>query len=305
MQTTSHILQDGKRRLAEAGIASALIDAELLLAHIIGCPRLELHLKRDRVLTADEVIRFEEAISKREQGAPVDAITGRKPFWNQEIIVTPDVLTPRPETEHVVERALEILASLDTTSRSHDSAISPSHHLTISRVLDLCTGSGCIAAALAAELPDVQFTVTDISEKALAVARQNLAFAKDRISFFHGDLFEAISRDHESTRPRTFDLITANPPYIPASDIATLPREVRKHDPLPALDGGISGLDFIARIVKDAPAWLRKGGWLIMEVGIGQAQEAKRIADETAHYNDSVITQDLAGIDRVISLRAS
>ncbi|MDZ4224810.1 MAG: peptide chain release factor N(5)-glutamine methyltransferase, partial [bacterium] len=170
-----------------------------------------------------------------------------KEFWSLNIKVTPAVLIPRPETEALVEKALEKLVH------------SPLSIVPGPTILDLCTGSGCIAAALATELPEAQITVADISNEALDVARQNLEFAKDRVTFIQSDLFEKIEG--------RFDLIVSNPPYIPSSQMKQLSPEILRYEPCLALDGGPDGLDFIAKIKQTAPQFLNPKGWLVVEAG--------------------------------------
>ncbi len=289
--TIAEALQEADALLADAGIETPHLDAEVLLADLLGCARADLVLARNHGIDAERERRFAECVARRTRREPVAQIVGTKEFWSLPIRVTPDVLTPRPETEHLVEATLTMCRS------GHVSRV------TCHEILDLCTGSGCIAAALAHELPDARFTVTDLSDEALAIARENLAFAKDRVTFLHGDLFCALSNHESRITNHAFDIILSNPPYIPTQELAALAPEVREYEPRAALDGGASGLDFIRRIVEDAPRFLTRGGWLLLEIGIGQAEAVKAIAEKTKDYTATTLTKDLAGIERVISLK--
>ena len=278
--TLIELLTGAEHELAKAGVESARLDAEVMLAHALGIQRVDLYLNRT-MDPGDEVARrFRADVVRRAAGCPVAYITGVREFWSMPIKVTPDVLIPRPETELVVERAMAVHAD----------------RLHALEILDLCTGSGCIAAALAREFPRALMTLADISEKALAVARENLAFAADRTSSFCGDLFGALPAGS------SFDLIVANPPYIPEGHRGMLAREITGHEPHLALFAGGSGLDFAGRIIEDAPLFLKPGGWLVMEMGLGQAEKLEAMAQQFGGFADAVVSKDLAGIERVISL---
>lgn len=276
----NEILCDAGRKLSDAGIESAQLDSELLLAYVLGCERVDLYLDRKRKIEADKAARFASLIERRAKREPVAYILGLAEFWSRKIKVTPDVLIPRPETEGIVELALKTVDGKQTPLS----------------ILDLCTGSGCVAAALAAELPDAEITVTDISPSAIEVAKENLAFAGDRITFCTGDLFGPL---HD---PR-FDLITANPPYIPDQDFAGLEPEITKYEPIRALKAGPDGLAFSTRILKDAPALLKPGGVLIMEIGKDQAGTLKDEALKTGSFKKVDAVKDYSGIERYIVAR--
>lgn len=273
-------MNEAAGRLAGAGVESARLDAEVLLAHAVGTERQALYAGRDGEIPPDSARRFEAAIRRRSQGCPVAYITGFKEFWSMPIAVTPDVLIPRPETETVVEEALAIARDVCG-----------------SRILDVCTGSGCIAAALCGELKDARIVVSDSSEAALAVARRNLDFAAGRVEFLLGDLL--------GPAEGLFDIITANPPYIAEGDLAALARDIRDYEPMEALSAGPAGLDFIERIIEDAPAKLAAGGWLVMEVGAGQSAAAVSMAVGRESYDTIRTARDLAGIERVVLMRRS
>ncbi|MBI4224251.1 MAG: peptide chain release factor N(5)-glutamine methyltransferase [Deltaproteobacteria bacterium] len=243
-------LKEAIRELEAAGCETPRLDAEVLLAHALGCERHEIYLgpgTRDQGLGTEKKFKlFEDYIERRKNREPAAYITGTKEFWSLPIKVTPDVLIPRPETETLVNAALEKVPG-------------PWSLVPGPFILDLCTGSGCVAAALAKELPDARFVVSDISPRALTVARGNLKFAEGRVAFIQSDLFENI------TGP--FDLIVSNPPYVASKDWEGLQPEIKNFEPRLALDGGTDGLDFIRKILQDAPRCLKSNGWLILENG--------------------------------------
>lgn len=278
------LLTCGIKLLEEAGIEGAKLDAEVLLAHTLNISRCDIYLFRNKSI--DELSLsfpqrngrndnletvFFQCIERRKNHCPIAYITGLKEFWSLSIRVNEHVLIPRPETELVVEEALKVAPK---------------------KILDLCTGSGCIAAALAKELPNARIYVSDISEEALDVARKNLIFAEDRVKFILSNLFENIS-DSEK-----FDVITANPPYIALGDKQTLSPEIA-YEPESALFGGKSGLDFTTKIINDAHRFIKRGGQLIMEIGINQSAALTEIAQSLGRYSLIETKKDLAGIDRV------
>lgn len=286
MTTTRELIAIAEKKLTEVNIETAQLDAEVLLAFALGITRAELYTKI-KPATEDQIKTFTSYIDRRANDCPVAYITGVKEFWSIPLKVTQDVLIPRPESEHVVERALEIIRNEPRATNDEP------------RILDLCTGSGNIAAALATELPNARFALTDISAAAVEIARINLKFASNRTEFFVGDLFSALTTESQ------FDLITANPPYVPTGHQKMLGREITEFEPSISLYGGKSGLDFIAKIIEEAPAFLKTGGWIVMEMGLGQADKLTIIANECGGYDKVVISKDLVGIERVISLRCA
>ena len=247
------VLNQAVKILEKAGVETPQLDAEVLLAHALGCERHELYTATTRYLVPGGKEKvFEGYVERRCRREPVAYIRGFKEFWSINIKVTPAVLIPRPETEAVVEKAVELMDhGLWTMDRGPKT------------ILDLCTGSGCIAAALATELPGAQITVADISEEALKIARQNLKFAKGRVTFLQSNLFEKIPLPSTGK----FDLIVSNPPYIPTAQCNDLMPEVSKFEPRIALDGGRDGLDFVRKIRQDAHNFLKPNGWLVIENG--------------------------------------
>lgn len=240
------ILPKAILELTAAGCETPKLDAEVLLAHALGCERHEVY-----TTTIGYQIpygKFADYIERRNKREPVAYITGYKEFWSMNIKVTPDVLIPRPETEALVEKVLKVI---EIKLMTHDSCLMT--------ILDLGTGSGCIAAALAKEFPQAQLVVSDISEQALAIAKENLKFAQGRIQLIQSDLFEKITGK--------FDLIVSNPPYCASKDWENLQPEIKNYEPRLALDGGFDGLDFVRKIRQDAPRFLKAEGWLLLENG--------------------------------------
>ncbi len=270
-------------RLASAGVADARLDAEVLLRHTIGKDRAWLLAHMQDALNDSSQSAFERAVERRVRREPLQYITGRQEFWGLEFTVTTDVLIPRPETELIIETALR-------TDREKKPPL---------RILDLCTGSGCIAVALARELPQAQILATDASAQAVSVARGNARRhgVADRIRFFEGDLFGPLE---ELDIRGQVDIIASNPPYIPSGDFGSLQPEVRDYEPGMALLAGPEGIEVHRRIIQEAPDFLSRRGSLIMEMGMGQAEALSRLIRENSEYASIEVLKDLAGIDRVI-----
>jgi release factor glutamine methyltransferase len=289
-------LADAIAQLELKQVPSAALAAELLLMHVLGQDRAWLYAHPEHELDATTREQYLSLIARRASGVPTQHLTGHQEFWGLDFEVTPDVLIPRPETEHVIEVALERLGI-----RSY--AGSPRRKQEF-RIADAGTGSGCIAIALAHELAAAQIVATDISAAALEVARRNAARhgAASRINFVECNLLDILlhgSRiaDHES---RSLDIIVSNPPYIGRREAATLPREVREHEPAVALYGGETGTEIYAPLIAQAATLLKPGGILVLELGHNSAEHVSRllVAPEWASV---VITNDLAGIPRVAS----
>ena len=288
-------IQDARRRFEEAGIepAEAAVDADVLARHALGgWERGQLIVRQHDACPAGFAGVFEALVRRREQREPTGYIIGHREFWNLDMEVTAGVLLPRPETELLVEEALSRLSpppegSGDTPGSAL--AAAPVH----ARIADIGTGSGCIAVAIARWLPAADVVAVDASEAALAVARRNAARHEvaGRVRFLQTDLLSGV--------PGLFDAVVANPPYVPAPDIAGLQPEVRDHEPLHALDGGADGLDVIRRLVPEAAAALRPGGWLLFEFGFGQADGVRAIIAAQPQLELVGVRPDLAGIPRV------
>jgi release factor glutamine methyltransferase len=303
---TARILEQANKTLAGAGIKSARLDAEVLLSHILGCNRIDLYLDRKRTLSEKELAAFSSLINRRAKREPVAYIVGFKEFWSRKIKVTPDVLIPRPETEGIVELAVKLLSPSSMGEDKGEGDRSPPPYLPHQwggnlNILDLCTGSGCLAAALAVEFPNAKITVTDISHAAIEVAKENLAFAGGRITFCTGDLFSVFDGSRVTGHgPCKFDLITANPPYIPEKDFDKLEPEITKYEPRAALSAGSDGLAFSRKILKDGPAFLKPNGTMIMEIGTGQSAKLADEALKKGYYKKVFSAKDYSGTDRYI-----
>ncbi len=278
--------------LEKFGVTDPLVDAELLALHASGIERLRAYMdnpEADRRL----VSRINRLVKRRAAGEPLQYIIGQVDFLGLEIRVGKGVLIPRPETEMLVEEAIRIVNSKMLNVKSSEEKPS-AFNLQPSTILDLCTGSGCIALALAKEFPAAMVYATDISAKAIKYARGNADCNKIRnITFLKGRLFSPVE-DHMA-----FDLITANPPYITTSDIKGLQREVREWEPLRALDGGEDGLAFYRKILSKAAGHLKEHGSILFELGFGQSEAVKEIAERSG-FKCISITKDFAGIDRVL-----
>ncbi|MEO7095229.1 MAG: peptide chain release factor N(5)-glutamine methyltransferase, partial [Polyangiales bacterium] len=265
--------------LRKRGIESARIDSELIVAHVLQVDRIKILLSAERELSADELERIRALLKRRRTFEPIAYLRGEREFYGHRFLVDGRVLVPRPDTETLVEVALKRLIGRELSGR----------------VLDLCTGSGCVAISLKLERPTITVDAVDVSRDALAVARDNAQRlgAVWNVSFAEGDLFTPLPS-------RPYDLVTANPPYIASAEVPTLQRDVADHEPRLALDGGDDGLAIVRRIVDEAPRWLRAGGALAMEVGAGQADEVRALF-ASRDFSDVRVARDYGGIDRVVS----
>lgn len=273
-------LRQASRALDQAGVAEARREAGSLLSHVIGRDRTFLISHAEDQVSEEDWKRFEEAVVRRAAGEPTQYITGVQDFFGRTFRVTPDVLIPRPETELLVEAALEVM-NADAV------------------VCDVGTGSGCIAVTLLCERNDARAVAIDVSEAALAVARQNARELRveSRIDLRVSDCFDAL--DQSTDR---FDLIVSNPPYVSANMLPGLQREVRDHEPKIALSPGPEGMSVIRRLLKDAPAFLRDNGYLIMEIGFDQGEKVEQLIDKNV-WKLQTIVPDLQGIPRIVVLR--
>jgi release factor glutamine methyltransferase len=268
-------------QLEAAGVATAQLDAEVLLADSLQISRAMLHAHPERNV-ADAVVQvFDSRVGRRQRREPVAHILGRREFWSLDFEVTADVLIPRPETELVVELAKRLMKSVEKPA-----------------VCDVGTGSGCIAIAIAKEMPDAMVVATDVSSAALQVARRNAArhAVEGGIELVSCDLFSGLTG-------RRFELIVSNPPYIDADEMSVLSPEVRR-EPAPALNGGVAGLQIIRRLIAAASEHLCSGGWLLMEIGATQGPAVEELARD-AGYIDIRIESDYAGLPRVLVARAA
>jgi len=275
-------------RLSAAQVPSPRLNAELLLMFTLNCDRAYLFAHPERELIAEEQSRYEAALAERARGVPAQYITGHQEFWGMDLIVTPAVLIPRPETEHLIEAVLLLSAARQASNLGPQ----PSTRL---RIADVGTGSGCIALALAKELPDAEIHATDISAAALEIASANAARyqLEELIQFRQTDLLTRFESN-------SFDFVVSNPPYVGESEEDQVQLEVRKFEPRNAVFGGASGTEVIARLIPQAQAVLRPGGWLIMEIS-GTIVSAVRQLLES--WDDVRILPDLQSIPRVAQAR--
>ncbi len=282
--TISAALQMTESALLEAGTAEAAVEAQWILVEVLGVKRFELFLKAEKTIKDDELKRLREIIERRRRREPLAYIIGHTDFRGHIIKLSRDTLIPRPETELLVDEALAVLQGSGAG---------------LKKVLDVCTGSGCISLALAAEFEKISITSTDISFEALTIASENASCNKvtDKIKFIRADLLTAINKD------AAFDLIISNPPYIRESDISGLAPEVRTFEPALALDGGPSGMSYIKKLIKNSEKFLRPGALILLEIGLGQGNEARAFADSTGFYEEIKTIKDLSGIERIFSAR--
>lgn len=288
-------LKDAMARLRAARVPSHTLAAELLLMHALDCDRTWLYAHPEAELDVESTKRYEELVGRRAAGEPTQYLTGKQEFWGLEFHVEPGVLIPRPETEHVVEVALERLGPPPLDD--------PQPRGAGLRIIDVGTGSGCIAIALAKELPGAEIFATDISVSALEIAKRNAQHLCARVEFFESDLLERFLHEPQSTHhePRKFHLIASNPPYIGRTAAGDLSRDVREHEPDAALFGGERGSEVYPRLIEQAAALLAPGGILVLELGHNSLPHVYPLLAERPDWREVRIAHDLAGIPRVIS----
>jgi release factor glutamine methyltransferase len=274
--------------LTKKGVDQPRLSAELLLSHVLGIARIQLYTGYDRVVGEKHLAQFRDLVRRAGEQEPIAYLTGTAHFFNLEFAVNRDVLIPRPDTETLVENVLQ-------TARHQPGLEAP-------RVLDLCTGSGCIAATIAKNLKASTVIAIDISEKAGAIARQNIEKLglTDRVSIEVGDLFDPIKRMVDA---RPFDMIVANPPYIASNQLATLDKSVRNYEPMLALEGGPDGLAIHRRILTKAPDHLIPAGRIFLEIAFDQGVAANDLAKTFDAYTDIRILKDFGSRDRVLSVQ--
>jgi release factor glutamine methyltransferase len=304
-------LKAGIARLREADVPSYTLAAELLLLHALGRNRTWLYAHPEELISERDSEHYSALLARRAMGEPTQHLTGKQEFWGLEFEVTPDVLIPRPETEHVVEIALDRIALRELRGGRPRTTTGAGLH-----IADVGTGSGCIAVALAKELPEARFYATDVSAAALEIARRNAERhgVADHIRFVEGNFLErsgewprdvmgkqAASGERGEEKSR-FDLIVSNPPYVGRREAATLPREVREHEPEVALYGGAEGYELYAELIAQSAKHLKPGGILVLELGHDSLAAVQPILDVNTWTNLGV-THDLAGIPRVIAAK--
>ncbi len=297
-------LRFARELLKSSGIEDADREAELIISHCLGISRAILY-KDNPDITEEILLKMNEILKRKAKREPLQYILGYTEFYGLKIKLGPGVLIPRPETELLVEEAVKLLKIQEIpplTPPLNKGGIRGGELLGI---LDLCTGSGCIALALAKEFPDAEVYGTDTSEIAINYAKENAGINKiNNITFLRGDLFNPIERHLKSHPEKSsgsnlkFDLIISNPPYIKKNDIKDLQPEIKYWEPLEALDGGEDGLDYYRMIIKQARNYLKEHGFLMFEIGISQAEAVKKIAVD-AGFVDISLMKDYAGIERI------
>ncbi|HYV84629.1 MAG TPA: peptide chain release factor N(5)-glutamine methyltransferase [Patescibacteria group bacterium] len=285
MNTAGALVREAAALLRAHGVAEPVRDAERLLGHVLGLDRAALHGDPARPISGTQDEQFRSLARRRAAREPLQHLTGEQEFWSLSFRVTPDVLVPRPESEHLIEALLRLGLRPDPS------------------LLDVGTGSGCLAIAAAREIPGALVVATDIEAAALDVARGNALRhgVSDRVTFLRGDLFAPLSGRRQE---RGFDVILCNPPYIPEAEMAGLEPEVRDHEPRRALTPGPDGLAVHRRLAAAALDWLRPGGTLLVEIGAGQDEAARTLYPAGGGLDLTAIEPDLAGIPRVIVARA-
>jgi release factor glutamine methyltransferase len=267
----------------ESDVPSPRLNAELLLLFVLSRERAYLYAHPERELTPDEQSNFDEVIRERARGCPTQYITGHQEFWGLDLLVSPAVLIPRPETEHVVETVLELVKEypFDGPGRL--------------KLVDVGTGSGCIALALASELPHAEIHACDISEEALEIARVNAARLAlgGKVLFRKSDLLSVYAGEH-------FDFVISNPPYVGECDADKVQKQVREFEPKVAVFSGREGMEIYRRLVPQAHKHLRPGGWLVAEIGYSEEDNVRNLL---AGWAEIQVTPDLQGIPRVVAAR--
>jgi release factor glutamine methyltransferase len=294
------------------GVSEPRASAEVLLAHTLGLSRLDLYLRYDQPLNAEELARFKALVVRRREGAPVAYLTGHREFWSLDFQVTPAVLIPRPETETLVAAAVEAVRLLEgggqgweapalTKNTNNSPEPPPPTPYRGFLGLEIGVGSGAVVIALAKELPEMGWIGVDLSAAALAVARDNARRhgVLERVHLIQGDLLGAF-------KPQaSFDLLVANLPYVPRRMWETLPQDIKHFEPSAAFLGGEDGLDLIRPLIRQTQRYVKAGGWVLLEVGDGQAEKVEGILQQTGAYDRVESIQDFSGIKRVVRARRS
>ena len=283
------------------GIPQPRLEAEILLAHVLGAERIDLYMRYEQAVAEEQRAAFRELVRRRAEREPTRYLTGGCEFMSLAMKVTPACLIPRPETERLVE---EVLRQAGVSRRSPAAAAAAgvaAQPLAPISIIDLCTGCGCIAVSLAVYLPHGRVTATDLSAEALAVARLNAEAhgVAGRMTLLAGDLYEPL--DAADVQPA--DFLVANPPYVTEAEWAGLAPEIREHEPRAALGAGPAGPEIVERLLKGAPAYLRPGGRLLMEIGNGQGGAVAAQAAAVRGLAHVEVLKDYAGLDRILMAR--
>ena len=280
MNTIKELIKVGSTRLAQCGSVSPRLDAEVLLASILDCPRITFYTDPSRTVSVEDAEEYQRRIDRRAALEPVAYIIGKKEFMGLTFKVSSDVLIPRPDTESLVEAILESVIPKIKQDTSH------------LRVLDLCTGSGAIGLTLKFFVSSAAVSLSDSSDKALKVAEENAqAICMSNITMVESDLFESLSPGEP------FDLIVSNPPYIPDGVIPTLQKDIVDYEPMLALSGGVTGYDLYERITREAGLYLRKGGAIVLEVGNDQETRVAELLEKQG-FRAITMVPDLTGAVR-------
>lgn len=268
-------------RLEAGDVGSPRLNGEMLLMFVLGVNRAYLYAHPERELTAEEEARYDEVLTQRATGMPSQYITGHQEFWGLDFVVSPAVLIPRPETEHLVETAIELARGIPRP-----------------KLVDVGTGSGCIALALAHELNDAKVFAVDISADALEIARANASRLQleQRVQFLQGNILEALAEVHD------FDFVVANPPYVGFGEADKVQKSVRDFEPRVAVFAGEQGLDVIGPLIEQARRALNPGGWLAVEIGYSMRDAVVNLLSPTM-WDDIRVVPDLQGIPRVVAAR--
>jgi len=310
--TIGRLIEWTRAYFARRGIEPPRLEAEILLAHVLGLARIDLYMTYEQVVSPQERAAYRDLVRRRAAGEPSRYLVGTCEFMALALKVTPDVLIPRPETEMLVEEVIRRARAaapspLEAAAEGGPAEGGPAEGGSGDAdtpgldVIDLCTGCGAAAVSLAVHLPGARVTATDVSAAALALARSNAEAhaVADRVTLLEGDLYEAL--DTADARPA--DFLLANPPYVAEGEWPGLPREIREHEPRQALVAGPEGTEVIERIVRGARAYLKPGGVLMVEIGAGQGRPARQMAEQARGLVDVEVRKDYAGRDRVLVAR--
>jgi release factor glutamine methyltransferase len=272
--------------LAAKGIESPRLSAELLLSHVLGLKRIELYTQFNRQVPQQQLDQLHELVKRAGLHEPVSYLTGKAEFYSIELDITADCMIPRPETELLVQRAIEYLRT-----RSG-----------VQYVCDLCTGSGCIAVAIAKNFPDARITATDISAAALEVAARNVEKHRltERVRLLRGDLFEPVIQQLDVSQ---FDLIVCNPPYVSTAEYENLDKNIKDYEPESALLAGEDGMDVYRRIIEKVDEFLKPGAALMLEIGYAQGPAVTELLEQTGAFAEIKIEKDIHDNDRVVTTR--
>jgi len=289
MPTISQAIAEGVRKLHASGIEQERRTAGLLLCHAIGIDRTHLLTKSEEQIDDVKYDVYLRLLERRAAGEPVQYLTGQQEFYGLDFFVTPDVLIPRPETEFLIEQVLKIVETGGLNSPL---------------IVDVGTGSGCIAVTLAVNLFNGRFIATDASDRALIIALNNAAKHRviDRIEFLEGNLLEPLSNRGLTA---SIDVIASNPPYVDESLRHSIQREVRDWEPHEALFGGVDGIEFYRRLFTECPEYLKPGGYLVVEIGYGQLETIERMLAASPSLRLVEVTNDLQGIPRTLTISKS